>query len=128
MKYNIKPVPAPRQTRRDVWLDPPRPCVARYRAFGNEVKRLKIELPEHFHIHFIMAIPKSWSKKKKALFLHKPHQQTPDVDNLCKALWDSLYEDDSHIYDARISKWWGESSCIIVEEINPPKFPTEDLS
>lgn len=128
MKYNIKPVPAPRMTRRDIWLKPPRPAVARYRAFKDELQLLNLKLTEFHHVHFIIPMPKSWSKKKKLEKMNEPHKQTPDIDNLIKALYDGLYRDDSHISDVRASKWWGEASCIIVEEIKPPKFPTEDLS
>ncbi|AIV30125.1 endodeoxyribonuclease RusA [Enterobacter cloacae] len=47
----------------------------------------------------------------------QPHQQKPDLDNLKKSLLDALFEDDSHIWDARTSKVWGETGMIIIEEI-----------
>ena len=35
--YKIKPVPKPRMTQRDAWDK--RPCVLRYRAFKDEVRK-----------------------------------------------------------------------------------------
>ena len=42
----------------------------------------------------------------------KPHQQKPDKDNLEKALLDALCEDDSYIYDGRVSKYWSDAGYI----------------
>jgi Holliday junction resolvase RusA-like endonuclease len=61
-------------------------------------------------------MPKSWSKKKREQMHGKPHQQKPDVDNFAKAVLDALFEDDSHIHDIRVSKIWGHTGAIIVEE------------
>jgi Holliday junction resolvase RusA-like endonuclease len=36
-------------------------------------------------------MPESWSKKKKERMNLKPHQQTPDADNLFKAFTDTLF-------------------------------------
>ena len=35
---------------------------------------------------------------------------------MLKALMDALYDDDSHIWDCRITKIWGEKGQIIIEE------------
>lgn len=115
--YNITPVPKPRMTRRDKWLKPPRPCVVRYRAFEKECQHRGITVDNGDHITFVLPMPKSWSKKKRAEFYGKPHQQTPDVDNLCKAILDSCYKDDSHIYDLRITKVWGNDGEIQIERM-----------
>ncbi|MGJ7799988.1 RusA family crossover junction endodeoxyribonuclease, partial [Enterobacter hormaechei subsp. xiangfangensis] len=48
----------------------------------------------------------------------KPHQSKPDFDNLVKALSDAIYEDDAHIWDARITKLWGEVGQIIIRNID----------
>ena len=111
----ITPVAKPRMTQRDKWKK--RPVVLKYRAFCDEVRyRLK---PEAFpcagaHVVFIVPMPMSWSKKKKAQMIMQPHMQRPDVDNFLKALLDALYDDDSHIYDVRASKYWGESGAITI--------------
>lgn len=62
-------------------------------------------------------MPKSWSKKKKAEYLGKPHQVKPDSDNYLKAFMDALCEDDSYIYDARVQKYWAEEGSIELDEI-----------
>lgn len=46
----------------------------------------------------------------------KPHQQTPDKDNLEKALLDAVYDNDCRVWDGRVSKIWGREGKIIVKE------------
>lgn len=112
--YPIDPVAKPRMTRLDKWKK--RPCVMRYWAFKDEVEKLKLQLPEAgAHIRFYISMPKSWSNKKRAEMLGKPHQEKPDLDNLLKALCDALYESDAHIHDVRVTKIWSNSGCICIE-------------
>jgi Holliday junction resolvase RusA-like endonuclease len=60
-------------------------------------------------------MPNSWSKKKKAEFNGKPHQQKPDLDNLIKAFKDALCEDDSYVHTyERMRKIWGEEDYILI--------------
>lgn len=114
-EYLITPVPKPRQTYSDRWRQ--RPSVMRFRAFADKCRALKMELPESgAHATFVMPMPKSWSKKKKALMDGTPHKQVADVDNLLKSLADSLYKDDSHIWDIRITKLWGREGKIIIRK------------
>lgn len=114
--YEIDPVAKPRMTRSDKWKQ--RPCVMKYRAFADEVRRLGIEVPESgAHITFFIPMPKSWSQKKKDRMCGMPHRQVPDLSNLIKALEDSIFEDDSHIYDYRITKIWNNFGHISVEGI-----------
>ncbi len=75
------------------------------------------ELPEAgYHITFVIPMPQSWSKKKRAQHAGKPHQQKPDKDNLEKALLDAVFDEDSHVWDGRVTKIWGEKGQIIIEE------------
>jgi Holliday junction resolvase RusA-like endonuclease len=113
-EYQICPVAKPRQTRSDVWKK--RPCVMRYRSFADECRASGMEIPEAgAHIIFIIPMPKSWSEKRKKAMDGQPHQQTPDIDNICKSLLDSLFKNDSHIYDIRLSKFWGRNGKIIIK-------------
>lgn len=113
LEYPIVPVPKPRMTQRDKWQK--RPAVMRYRAFCDEVRARSINLPESdYHVIFVMPMPKSWSKKKQAEMDGKPHQQKPDKDNLEKALLDAIFDDDSRIWDGRVSKVWGITGMITV--------------
>lgn len=114
--YNIRPVPKPRMTRSDKWKKPMRPNVSRYFAFKDECRLKNVEVPESgARVIFYMPMPKSWSKKKKTEYVLTPHRQVPDVDNLCKALLDALFGDDSHVYDIRVSKYWDYEGSIGVE-------------
>lgn len=112
--YHIDPVAKPRMTRRDKWK--PRRCVTQYFAFRDLVRLSRVELPESgYHIIFVMPMPKSWSKKKKAEMDGKGHQQTPDKDNLEKGLLDAVFKDDCRVWDGRVTKIWGEKGKIIIK-------------
>ena len=115
-EFDITPVPKPRQTRSDKWKK--RPAVMRYRAYADEVRLKGVKLSENGdHVTFIIPMPKSWSDKKKIEMDGTAHQQKPDSSNLIKALEDALFTDDSAIWDYRITKRWGYTGKIIVEEI-----------
>lgn len=120
--YHIRPVPKPRMVRSDAWKK--RPAVTRYWDFKAHCKLLDLTLPEGaFSVAFVLAMPESWSAKKRAQMAGKPHRQKPDVDNMLKAIFDAVLADDCHIADVRASKWWGEKDCIVIEEIEPLDYP-----
>jgi Holliday junction resolvase RusA-like endonuclease len=48
----------------------------------------------------------------------KPHQQKPDKDNLEKSILDAVFDDDSKVWDGRVSKLWGVDGKIVVETGN----------
>lgn len=115
MEYNITPVPKPRMTQSDRWKK--RPAVVRYWNYKDEVRLNKVFVPESgSHITFILPMPKSWSKKKKIEMDGKPHQSTPDKDNLEKALLDAIFDEDKKVWDSRVTKQWGKEGKIIVIE------------
>ncbi len=118
--YNITPNTKPRMTQRDKWKV--RPCVAKYRAFKDEVRLKRVSLPETYHVIFVMPLPAKWSAKNKALMDGQAHKIVPDKDNLEKALLDAIYGDDSHVWDGRVTKVWGRAGQIIVMEIEPFNF------
>lgn len=39
---------------------------------------------------------------------------TPDKDNLEKAVLDAVFENDSHVWDGRVSKLWADRGVLIV--------------
>ena len=122
---DVTPVTKPRQTKRDKWKQ--RPCVMRYRAYADHLRAKMLDIPEcGYHLIFIMPMPKSWSKKKRDAMRGKQHQQTPDKDNLEKAVLDALYGDDSCVWDGRVSKFWGDKGRVIVRSI--PAFRLEELN
>ena len=116
-------------TQRDKWLTgtKKRAPVRRYHDFVQLCYIYNVELFEcDFEVVFILAMPKSWSKKKRAAMIGQPHQQTPDNDNLMKALKDAVYQQDSHIWDYRISKIWGEKSLIVISKIDHARGSLRD--
>ncbi|MGD9600077.1 MAG: RusA family crossover junction endodeoxyribonuclease [Steroidobacteraceae bacterium] len=120
--FNIRPNTKPRMTQRDSWKTPPRLCVAKYRAFKDELniqaKKLNYVVTPVLSITFVFSMPKSWSKKKRLEMDGAPHQSTPDLDNIMKAFKDSLCENDSFVHTYReCKKIWGTQDQIIV-------FPT----
>ena len=72
------------------------------------------------HIVAIFSIPKSTSKKQRALMMAgKIHPtKTPDTDNIAKAILDSLnkiaYTDDSHVVSLLVTKRYDEDARVIV--------------
>jgi Holliday junction resolvase RusA-like endonuclease len=66
----------------------------------------------HIDYIFIMPIPKSTSKKKRALMIGTPHIKRPDKDNLEKFVNDRLsgivFKDDSQIASDTGKKIYGE--------------------
>jgi Holliday junction resolvase RusA-like endonuclease len=60
----------------------------------------------------------SWSKKKRAELLHRPHCQKPDLDNCLKALKDGLnriaWVDDAQVCEVVARKVWGLQAQTVV--------------
>lgn len=113
--YQITPVTKPRMTQRDKFKR--RPNVVRYWAYRDEVRLRKVKVPVcGYHITFIIPMPKSWKEEDKAYMNGRPHQQTPDKDNLEKALLDAVYDNDCKVWDGRVTKRWGREGAIIIGE------------
>lgn len=111
--YNIVPVPKPRMTVADRWKK--RPAVIKYWEFKDAIKELGLIFKNGDSITFIIPMPKSWSAKKCLSMDGKPHQQKPDIDNLYKALSDSIFEEDSSIWHlGEQMKLWGRKGKIII--------------
>lgn len=103
------PVPAPRMTRRDKWLQPRRPAVQRYFDYRDVLQRAVGDLPivpDHIAAVFYLPMPESWSKKKRIAMNGKPHKQKPDRDNLDKAVCDSLFLQDCGVWSGEQRKYW----------------------
>ena len=100
-------------TQSDRWRK--RPCVLRYFAFRDDVKRYNVTVKNGDSITFVMPVKKSYSKKKTASLIGAGHGNKPDLDNLLKALLDSIFDDDSHIYELHVTKIWGLEGKIIIQ-------------
>ena len=123
LDVNIEPIGKPRMTQRDKWAK--RACVERYYSFKDiirlEAKKQKFELSNSFKVSFFVPMPKSWNKFKKAQMNFAHHQQKPDIDNMLKALMDSLLEDDSKVYEVTMSKIWSYEGRILVTNLQSQK-------
>lgn len=69
------------------------------------------------------APAQSWSKRKVADHLHRPHTQKPDLDNIQKSILDGLnriaFADDSQVAEITCRKVWGvtEQTVVTVEAL-----------
>lgn len=114
---HIEPNTKPRMTRADKWKQ--RPCVVQYRNFCDNLRKKAgdFKLSGSYRIVFFISMPKSWSKKKRDLMRGQPHQETPDLDNLLKAVNDALLEQDKIIFQIGASKWWDDDGKIIIHNL-----------
>lgn len=113
--YEVIPVAKPRMTGRDKWLKPARKPVAAYWAYKAHLRALGATYSNGESMLYIIPMPKSWSKKKKAEMDGMPHTQTPDADNLEKAYFDAVFDEDKHIWHVgRKMKIWGYGGKIII--------------
>ena len=116
MKIDIIPVAKPRMTKRDVWAQ--RPAVMRYRAFCDELRlKYKKTLPAEVQLIFYIPMPISWSKKRRVSLFRMPHQQKPDIDNLCKSVMDALSDDDAYIHELHAMKFWDYRGTIEINDL-----------
>lgn len=89
----------------------------------------------YFAVWFYVPMPPSWRKPKRAEMLHTVHQNTPDLDNYLKQLYDSIMPrknrqrrekgvDDRKIFCYAAFKVWVEpdESCIKVLEYDKAEF------
>jgi Holliday junction resolvase RusA-like endonuclease len=91
----------------------------RYRDFADRV-RLRFKEVDLSGVHTLswvayFPMPKSWSKKKKAVLKGMRHESKPDRDNVDKAILDALFKDDSGISDGRLSKRWDDGNGARIE-------------
>jgi Holliday junction resolvase RusA-like endonuclease len=118
MRYPLAPCAKPRMTQRDKWAK--REPVLRYRAFCDRARLMRISVPPACRVVFHIAMPASWSEKKRRECAGQPHMTRPDIDNLAKGLFDALFEDDSHIWRCDATKLWAREGAIDVEPLEEP--------
>ena len=117
MCLNIIPVAKPRMTQADKWKK--RLVVLQYWTYRDEIfygalsqgYRPSFELMMEFE----MPIPKSWPESKKKKMNGQPHQQTPDIDNLEKAILDSLFDDDKKVHKVMATKIWSYKGKLVIK-------------
>jgi len=103
-------------TRADRWKK--RPCVLRYWDFADVLRAAaaaqNFELGDRIKIEFHIAMPKSWSKKKRSEMEGRPHKNKPDLDNCIKSCADILKKEDKTIYEITATKSWSREPRIII--------------
>jgi Holliday junction resolvase RusA-like endonuclease len=107
---DVIPMGKPRMTQQDKWKK--RPCVMRYRAFADEMRRqvggrIPLDTVDLSWVAYL-PIPKSWTEEKKERLSGEFHLQKPDRDNIDKAILDALFKEDSGIATGTITKRWDD--------------------
>lgn len=94
-----------------------------------EARQKQFELPEQgAFIKFFIPMPKTWRKFKRESMHFKLHKSKPDIDNLCKALFDGLFSEDKNISHFEAAKFWVDFPIGWIEiTINEPKFESMDI-
>lgn len=114
--FNVAPNTKPRQSSSDRWKK--RKCVMQYRAFADTMRSqatmLNYHLTSPLIVEFHIPMPKSWGNKKRAEMDGKLHTQTPDCDNLCKAIGDTFLGQDNLISEIHARKIWSTTGRIII--------------
>lgn len=72
-----------------------------------EAKRKQFQFPEQgASVKFFIPMPKSWRKFKRETMHFKLHKSKPDIDNLCKGLFDALFSEDKNVSHFEAAKFW----------------------
>jgi Holliday junction resolvase RusA-like endonuclease len=103
-------------TRKDRWAK--RPVVQEYFTFRDEVQARRVKLPIPSKVIFWMPMPPSWSKEKQRGHDGSAHEQTPDIDNLLKALLEALFHEDKIVWSVWPEKRWSSRPGIEVLPIS----------
>ena len=86
--------------------------------WNDKEKLIKIFYSWDYEVCFFIQMPKSWSKKKKKEKNHTYHKSKPDLDNLFKSLFDSIFYrtkyDDKNISEIKWMKLRGEVWKIVI--------------
>ena len=94
-----------------------------------EARKKRFELPEQgAFIKFFIPMPKTWRKFKRSSMHFKLHQSKPDIDNLCKAMFDSLFSEDKKIAHFEAAKFWVDFPVGWIEVSNfEPKYDSFEI-
>lgn len=123
IEIDIRPFPAVRTTGKGGRFTPrakgyhDKMNMLRSKLSETEIMEIRENLKWWYSIDFVFACPESWSKKKKEEHIGRPHTNTPDLDNLCKSFFDTIFygcgTEDSSICFIHAAKFWGEKDKII---------------
>jgi Holliday junction resolvase RusA-like endonuclease len=126
------PIGKPRQTKRDVWLNPPRPPVQKYRDWCDKVresiKEQEVVIPPAAsiqHINWTAYFPpcervqdgrtksgkiryRKTTLAEKGTMLGELYRRKPDIDNIAKC-WDCLFDEDEAIAFCTLRKEYSQT-------------------
>jgi Holliday junction resolvase RusA-like endonuclease len=112
----------------------------KYNAYKEEIRywaqKNQFVMPmAYFSIHFMVPFPQSWRKPRRVAMDGAPHTNTPDTDNMIKALFDSILPrrnriagqkgaDDRKIHCYTVFKTWCQPGRegIVISEYNPTEY------
>ena len=76
-------------------------------AISALAKQKKLDFPNYgASIKFFIPVPKTWKKYKKEQMHLRFHMGRPDIDNMIKGVFDSLFSEDKHIAHFEAAKFW----------------------
>lgn len=121
--YPLRPIGKPRITHATRYSK----TAKRYYSWRDEARLMDVRLgPFGCTIIFEVEMPRSWSEKKRILLDGHPHLQTPDVDNMVKAVLDAARigkgmddrqiwnMDDRQVWNVEPFKIWGRKPHITI--------------
>jgi hypothetical protein len=125
--FDINPMGAVRMSSSDKWKTDPnhkdpnkrkRKSVVKHHSFADTLRyqasKLGYEVGKTLEAVFFIAMPESWSAKKKKEHVGLPHESLPDCDNIVKIFVDSLKEQDNEVWFIKAEKRWAYISSILV--------------
>lgn len=125
--FDIIPCAKPRMTQRDKFYTDPnhkdpkkrqRLPVTKYlefkARFQEQAAKMNYELGDTLEAVYFIPMPDSWSAKKKERMNGLPHKQTPDTDNITKAVKDALLKNDSVVWCEKAENRWAYMGSIII--------------
>jgi Holliday junction resolvase RusA-like endonuclease len=86
-----------------------------YGAVVTDRRFLLVELEARVWWKFLVAMPPSWSKKKRALHDLTPCCAKPDWDNCAKAVYDAIFIEDKAVHDVRCTTLWTSDPVGMIE-------------
>lgn len=94
-----------------------------------EAKRMQFTFPDQgASIKFFIPMPKTWRNKKRAMYHMMLHTSKPDLDNLLKATFDSLFQEDKQIAHYEAAKFWVDFPIGWIEiTIKEPEYPNAEI-
>ncbi len=71
--------------------------------------------PWSLEVTAVRAMPRSWSKRRRAEMAGAWCASKPDADNIAGAVMDALFEDDAAVVEVACRKVWGASGELRIE-------------